>query len=77
MTYKIYVVGGCVSIGQTAHLIFRDENGKEFPVHRKIYWNSHDGLYVKYKNKTYYEYEFNYVKMLKNENCEDMLDNRG
>ena len=30
-------------------------------IKRKVYHNKHDGLYINYKNKRYYECEFTYV----------------
>ena len=38
-----------------------DDNSGIKTINRKVYYNKHDGLYINYKNKRYYECEFTYV----------------
>ena len=45
-------------------LIYNDMNYFEIEgkkVLRRVYWNRHDGLYIVYKGKKYFESEFTYL----------------
>ena len=49
-----------ISEGKTYNFKIDDNSGIK-TVNRKVYYDKHDGLYINYKNKRYYECEFTYV----------------
>lgn len=49
-----------ISEGKTYNFKIDDNSGIK-TVNRKVYYDKHDGLYINYKNKRYYESEFTYV----------------
>lgn len=59
MEIKFFVYSGWVKEGEYATFEVRDRFEYK-TIKRKIYFDKHDGLYINYKGKRYYEYEFIY-----------------
>lgn len=56
---RFFVYSGWVKEGETVTFEVH-ENFKTKIIERKVYYDVHDGLYVMYKGKRYYESEFIY-----------------
>ncbi len=56
---RFYVYSGWVSEGETVTFEVRERFTYK-TVERKVYYDKHDGLYIMYKGKRYYESEFIY-----------------
>lgn len=56
---RFYVYSGWVREGETVTFEVRDRFEYK-TIERKVYYNKHDGLYINYKGKRYYESEFIY-----------------